>query len=156
MTPNPYQPPAAYQAPAYPGAPVAPVVNRTPFILAAVGAWAASLYWAAMTLLLGLGAFLGSGSGAAVIWPVVLIALYGIRGFQIVKGDPAATKRIIWLHGIGAVAAILQMAGGGGILVVLQGMKVVINVFGAITAYLAVRAYNEARSRSLALGIPTA
>ncbi len=142
--PNPYQPPAPYPASPY----GAPVTNRTPFVLAAVGAWLASAYWAVMTVLLGLGAALGSGSATQIIWPVVLIVLYAMRGFQIFKGDPNAARRILWLHGIGAVAALLQafasFAAGSAFVAALQGMKVVINVFGGITAYYAHRSYVEA------------
>jgi hypothetical protein len=147
MNPNPYQPPAAYQAPVYPGAVAAPAINKTPFILAAVGAWLASGYWALMTMLIGVGVFLGAGSGVQIILPCVLIALYAVRGFQLLKGDPAAARRILWLHGVGAVAALVQAMAGGGILAVLQGMKVVINIFGAIAAYAALRSYTEAVSR---------
>ncbi|MGD0527698.1 MAG: hypothetical protein ABSE49_21375 [Polyangiaceae bacterium] len=142
--PNPYPPPAPYQASPY-GVPVA---NRTPFVLAAAGAWLASAYWAVMTGLLGLGAMLGSGSVAQIILPVVLIGLYAMRGFQIFKGDPNAARRILWLHGIGAVAALIQALGsfatGSALVAGLQGMKVVINVFGGITAYYAYRSYVEA------------
>jgi hypothetical protein len=147
MNPNPYQPPAPYPAPPY----AVPPTNRTPFLLAAVGAWLASAYWAVMTALLGLGAVMGSGSGTQIILPVVLIGLYAVRGFQILKGDPAAARRILWLHGIGAVAALVQAFGsfalGSALVGALQGMKVVINLFGGITAYYAVRSYREQMRR---------
>ena len=134
---NPYQPPGDY---APPGAAVA-TVNRGPFILAAVGAWLAGAYWAAITLLLTLGAAAGSVSGAQIILPCVLIALYAMRGYQLFKGDPAAAKRILWLHGVGGVAAIVYMMSGGAIVMVLNGIKVLIHIFGAITAIMASRAY---------------
>lgn len=151
MSPNPYQPPAPYQAPAYPGAVAGATLSKTPFILAAVGAWLAAGYWGLMTALLALGAFLGTTSGAQVILPCVLIALYAFRGFQLLKGDPAAARRILWLHGVGALVAMLQAGGsvmtGAIVLAGLQALKVVINVFGGITAYLAMRAYQDAVSR---------
>jgi hypothetical protein len=150
MTPNPYQPPAAYQAPPVPGAAVAPVVNRTPFILAAVGAWLASAYWGLMTGIIGLGMAFGSTSGTQLLWPLVLIVLYALRGVQIFKGNPAAARGIILLHAVGAIAALLQAASGGMFIAMLQGFKVVINVFGAITAYLAYRSYTTALNQSVA------
>jgi hypothetical protein len=136
---NPYQPPEPPRAaPAYPSAGAASA-NRTPFVLAAVGAGLASAYWAALTLLIGLGAALGSGSAAQVIVPCILVVLYAVRGWQIFKGDANAAKRILWLHGVGGVVAIMQMVSGSGVLVALQGVKVLIHVFGGITAIAASR-----------------
>jgi hypothetical protein len=145
MNRNPYQAPQPPQAPGPPGYPPgAAAVNRTPFVLAAVGAGLASVYWAALTLLIGLGVALGSGSVTQVIVPGILIVLYAMRGWQIFKGDPNAARRILWLHGVGGVVAIMQMMQGSGLLVALQGVKVVIHVFGGVTAYLAQRAYADA------------
>jgi len=134
---NPYQPPGDY-APS--GAAVA-AVNRGPFILAAVGAWLAGAYWAAITLLLTFGVATGTVSGAQIILPCILIALYAMRGWQLFQGDPAAARRILWLHGVGGVAAIVQMMAGGPIIVVLNSIKVLIHIFGGITAILAQRAF---------------
>ena len=112
MAPNPYQPP---QAPfGYPQS--APPENRTMFVLAAIGAGLASVYWAGLTLLIGLGAAMGSASMVQVILPIVLIVLYAVRGLQIFKGDRAAARRILWLHGLGCIAAFMQIAAGGGFL----------------------------------------
>ncbi|AKU97603.1 hypothetical protein AKJ09_04267 [Labilithrix luteola] len=141
MSPNPYQAPVPRDP--Y-GAPAAPV-NRTPVILAAVGAGLASLYWAGLTLLIGLAAASGAGSTFQVILPCVLIGLYALRGFQLVKGDPLAAKRLLWLHGMGGAMAVLQIANGGAFLVVLQSIKLVIHVFGAVTAHFAQRALNGSR-----------
>jgi hypothetical protein len=90
-------------------------------------------------LLLGVGAAFGSTSPAQFVLPCVLIVLYAVRGFQLLKGDPNAARRILWLHGIGGIAAIVYMASGGGLIVVLQAAKLVIHVFGGATAYLALR-----------------
>ena len=137
MNPNPYQPPNA-QGP-LPYAPGGPPPDRTMFVLAAVGAGLASAYWAGLTLLIGLGAAYGSVSGFQAILPIVLIVLYAVRGVQIFKGDPAAARRILWLHGIGAISAVIQIGSGGGLFVVLQGIKILIHIFGGVTAYLAQR-----------------
>jgi hypothetical protein len=142
MTPNPYQPPNPYAgAPpgASPGFGVA-VVNRTPFVLAAVGAWLASLYWAALALLNGLIAAGGAGSGVTVVMPVILIVLYAMRGFQVFQGEPAAARRLLWLHGFGALAALLLALSSSGFYAGLQSVKVLIGIFGGVTAFLAQRA----------------
>lgn len=47
-----------------------------------------------------------------------------------------AARRILWLHGFGAVSALLQIASGGVVLFVLQGIKILIHIFGGVTAYL--------------------
>ncbi len=137
MNPNPYQAPQAPgpQGP-YASPQAGPPADRTMFVLAAVGAGLASAYWAGLTLLIGLGAAFGSISAFQVILPVVLIVLYAVRGVQIFKGDRAAARRILWLHGFGAISAVLQIASGGTLFVVLQGIKILIHIFGGITAYL--------------------
>jgi hypothetical protein len=134
---NPYQPPGNY------GAPTAAVATATrgPFLLAAIGAWLAGAYWAAITLLLMLGVAAGSVSGAQIILPVVLIVLYALRGYQLFNGDPAAARRILWLHVVGGIAATLQMMSGNVILVALNGVKILIHIFGGVTAWMAQRAY---------------
>jgi len=113
--------------------------NRTPFVLAAIGAGLASLYWAGLTLLLALGATFGNLSPFQIILPCVLIFLYGWRGIQIFKGDPMAAQRIILLHGLGGVSAIMQMASGDSFVMMLQAIKLGIHVFGGVTAYIASR-----------------
>lgn len=143
MNPNPYEAPGPDAADSPRAAQVAS--ERLLFLLAAGGAILASLYWAALTLLIGLAAAFGSLSPAQLVLPCVLIALYAYRGFQLFKGDPNAAKRILWLHGAGGVVAIFQMAAGGGMLLLaLQGTKVAIHIFGAVTAYLALRASQRA------------
>jgi len=131
--PNPYEAPRAQTASTYMAS-----VPRTPFVLAAIGAWLASAYWAALTLLI---ATFGSGSLVSTLMPMVLIGLYAVRGYQLFKGDVAAAQRILLLHAIGGVVAILQMAKGVDAMVMaLQGVKVLIHVFGGVTALLAQRA----------------
>lgn len=132
MNPNPYQAPS-------PGGPQYAASNRLLFVLAGVGAWLASAYWAALTLLLAFGTATGTVSPLQLALPVVLIVLYAMRGLQLFKGDPAAARRILWLHGVGAVMALVQMSHGGTLWIVLQGIKIAIHVFGGLTAYLAVR-----------------
>jgi hypothetical protein len=134
MNMNPYEPPRAA------GFATAVNVNRTPFVLAAIGALLASLYWAGLTLLIGVGVAVGSASPLQVLLPCVLIALYLARGFQIWKGDVNAARRILWLHGFGGIMALVQMSSGGALLVALQSIKIVIHIFGGVTAYLAQRA----------------
>jgi hypothetical protein len=136
MNQNPYQPPAAYAPSA-----AAAGGNRGAFVLAAIGAWFAGVYWAAITLLIVLGMAMGSGSGLQLVLPCVLIGLYAVRGYQIFNGDPNAARRIIWLHGVGCIAAVLQVMQGHGFLVMLQGFKVVVHIFGGIAAYVALKGY---------------
>lgn len=144
MNVNPYEPPRPPPANfPYPQN-VAPAVNRTPFVLAAVGAWCASGYWALMALFLGLGAMNGSGSGLGLILPLVLIVLYATRGVQIFKGDPSAVRRILWLHGLGALAATSQAAQSHGIVAALQMVKVIINLGGLAAAFWAFRTLQRA------------
>jgi hypothetical protein len=81
----------------------------------------------------------GSVSATTGIVPLILIVLYAMRGVQLLKGDPNAARRILWLHGIGAVVALMQMTSSSGLVFVLQGVKVAINLFGAATAYWAWR-----------------
>ena len=84
------------------------------------------MYWAGLTLLIALGVATGSVSAVQILLPCVLIVLYAVRGFQILKGDPVAAKRILWLHGIGGVMAIIQMASGNPLLILLQSIKMAI------------------------------
>jgi len=131
MNRNPYQSPSELADTSAP--------NRTPFVLAAVGAGLASAYWAALTLLFAFGAATGTTSPLQVVLPCVLIVLYAMRGLQIFKGSVAAAQRIILLHLIGAIAAGAQMSHVPGIFFALNAIKIAINLFGAATAYLAVR-----------------
>gem|GEM_PF-6072742 len=127
---NPYEPPGLYEPPQQP-------TSKTPFILAAIGAFAASLYWAGLTLLIGL----SEASGVQMVMPFVLVGLYAFRGFQVYSGDPAAAQRLLWLHGIGAAMTVFQMTqGGDGVVMLLQGIKVGIHLFGGGTAYFALKA----------------
>src|SRR5690349_12005718 len=134
MEPNPYHAPAslALDPPER--------LNRAPFVLAALGAGLASLYWAAITALIAFGTASGATSGMQLVLPCVLVGLYAMRGFQLFKGDPAAAQRVLWLHGVGGVVAIIQIATGDPFIQVLHGIKVAIHVFGAVTAYRAKRA----------------
>jgi hypothetical protein len=141
---NPYEPPRPGAVSNFASPQPIPVVNRTPFVLAALGAWAASGYWALMLLLGAVGVASGAGSSTGLILPLVLIVLYASRGLQLYKGDPAAIRRIMWLHGFGAVAAIIQVLQLSGIVAVLQGLKVVINVFGICAALWAHRTLQRA------------
>jgi hypothetical protein len=126
---NPYEPPG-FSAPQGPP-------SKTPFILAAIGAFAASLYWAALALMVSR----GESSGVQAIMPFVLAGLYGFRGFQVFSGDPGAAQRLLWLHGIGAAMTVFQMTqGGDGVVMLLQGIKVAIHLFGGGTAYFALKA----------------
>ncbi len=141
MNQNPYQAPGLYAPPAAAVAVGAP--NRTLFILAGVGALLASGYWALMTLLLVAGMAAGTVSGTTLIFPVILIVLYALRGLQIIKGDVAATRRILWLHGVGAIAAIVQMASGNFILIAMNAIKICVHLFGGTMAWLAHRSASQ-------------
>lgn len=131
---NPYEAPQASVATQEQGS------RRTLYMLAAIGAFLASVYWAGLTLLLALGVASGSVSGMQVILPVVLIVLYAFRGVQLWKGEPAAAQRILALHVVGGILAIVQMAGGNEIVMILHGIKLAIHLFGGVTAHLARRA----------------
>lgn len=133
---NPYEPPSAIAARARPRA-----LSVT---LAAFAGFAASAYWAALTLLLAFAAANGSISGAQVILPIVLIVLYGLRGWQLWQGDRAAATRLLWLHAIGGLMAIVQMGSGGQLILVMQGVKLAIHVGGVATTLSAQRALAEA------------
>ncbi len=111
----------------------------TLFLLAGIGSALASLYWGALTLLIFVGVAAGSVSGMQLILPIVLIGLYAVRAFQIFKGDANAAQKVLWLHGVGGAMAVFQMLSGGPMLIVLQGIKVVLHLFGGVTAYLAQR-----------------
>jgi hypothetical protein len=138
VSPNPYQPPSGPDPYASPSRDDSS--SRVLFTLAGVGALFASGYWALMTGLTGLNAAFGSGSATALILPVYLIVVYAMRGFRLFKGDARAAQRILWLHGVGAVFAVLQITQGRSTIVMaLQAFKVLIHVFGGVTAYLALR-----------------
>jgi hypothetical protein len=143
---TPYAPgppsPQPYSHPAQPQARVG-----VPFVLAAIGAWITAIYWAAVTLIIGLGVALGSGSFMNFIMPCVLIGLYALRGFQIFKGDPRAAQRIIWLHGIGCISALSQVAAATSTFVVgMQVIKIVINILGGVAAFYAYRSFTKAQA----------
>ncbi len=141
MNQNPYQAPGPYAPPATAVAVGAP--SRTLFILAGVGALLASGYWALMTLLLVVGMAAGTVSGTTLVFPVILIVLYALRGLQIIKGDVAATRRILWLHGVGAIAAVVQMASGNVILIAMNAIKICVHLFGGTMAWLAHRSASQ-------------
>jgi hypothetical protein len=121
---------------------------RTYFVLAGVGGFLASAYWALLTLLIGFGVAAGSVSGTQLVFPVILIVLYILRGAEILKGNVAAAQRILWLHVVGGLAALVQMGSASSLVVVLQTIKIGIHVFGGITAYLARRAYFQAQAQT--------
>ena len=141
--PNPYQSPQYQQAP-YGQMPVQPrAMNRTPFILGGIGALLTSAYWGILTLFIGAAAASGSTSAVQLVFPLILIVLYALRGVQMFKGDPAAAKRLLWLHGMGGVVGLIQLTSPSTIVVVLYSVKVVVHVFGGVMAYLALRAYKD-------------
>ena len=123
---NPYAAPAEVRA------------ERPSFLLAALGAWLAAGYWGVTSLLYGASVSNGKSSPVQVIMPLVLVGLYAWRGFQILKGDANAIRRIIWLHLFGGVMAILQIFLIQLPLVqIIYGVKILIHIFGAITGKLA-------------------
>lgn len=129
---NPYQPPEPQQPNAAP--------SRMPFVLAGIGALGASAYWGLYTLLVGVAVAGAGASPVRMILPVVLIALYAIRGFQIFKGDARAATSVMWLHGVGGVMAVINMASGDPFLIGLNAVKLLIHIFGGATAYMARKA----------------
>jgi hypothetical protein len=143
MNQNPYQPPNPYgpPPPGYPQGPMYAPPNRNMFVLAGVAAMLAAGYWGVLALLALFGSMASPGTISPIqsILPIVLVVLYLMRGLRLFKCDYVAAKRIVVLHVIGAIAAVLQMRYGGSVWMTLQGIKVAINVFGAITAYLASR-----------------
>jgi hypothetical protein len=135
MSPNPYQAPAAL-----PQLDAVASRNRRPFLLAAIGAWLASVYWALLTLLILFGGSSGPVAGVRSILPLFLIGLYAVRGYQLLQGSTAAAQRILWLHGVGAIAAVSQILSAQAPLFIgLQCFKVVIHAFGAGAAFFALR-----------------
>ncbi|MDB4993941.1 MAG: hypothetical protein JWM74_1373 [Myxococcaceae bacterium] len=145
-SPNPYEAPRAHAV--VDGAQAhLPASLRAPFLLAAIGAWLASAYWAALTMLLAFGIATQGVSPMQVLFPCILIVLYAVRGYQLFKGNPAAAKRILWLHGVGVAVTLLNMvASHDSVLFVFQSIKVAINLFGGVTAYLAHRAFSHAQA----------
>jgi hypothetical protein len=109
------------------------------FLLAGLGGFLASGYWALMTLLLGAGVASGSINPTQLLLPGILIVLYAMRGAQILKGDVAAAQRILWLHAVGGVFALIQLASSTSLVFALTLIKVLIHVFGGVTAFLARR-----------------
>ena len=130
MYQNPYEPPQDMGRPRE---------AKRALLLAAVGAFLASGYWAVVALLLRAAATTHGSSGPRLIVPIVLIAIYAVRGYQMLTGDVGAARRIVWVHGVGGAFAILQMAGGVPFVVVLNGVKVLIHIFGGVMAWRAVR-----------------
>lgn len=133
MQPNPFEPPAASPDPRH------PVATRTPLLLAALGAWGAAAYWALLTALIALGAAMGAVSPTALILPIVLIGLYVLNGVRMFKGEARAVRSLLWLHGVGCLVAIIQVATSSGLFVALQAIKVVIHIFGVATVVMARR-----------------
>jgi hypothetical protein len=114
--------------------------NRTPFIIAAVGSWLASAYWALLTALTFLTAITGGElSGFRALLPLVLIVLYAVRGFGALRGDPRSLNSLTWLHGIGAVATLINSRDLSGLALGLNAVKIAINLFGAVSAFMAMR-----------------
>ncbi|MBS2032579.1 MAG: hypothetical protein JST54_32195 [Deltaproteobacteria bacterium] len=131
MIPNPHQPPipADLEEPSF---------NRRPFVLAAVASGLASAYWGVLTLLIVLGAGAGNMSPLNVVLPILLIFLYAQRAMRVFNGDRSAASRLIGLHLIGGLMTVMRLAAGG--FLVLYVIKLVIHIFGALTAYSASRA----------------
>ncbi len=135
MNPNPYQSPFSGDDP--PAATAA--ASGTPFILAGIGALAASLYWGALTLFIFVAVSAKAVSGFQLVLPLLLIVFYAVRAFQLFQRQRTAAKGVLWLHGVGGAFAVLQILSGNPVAVFLQAIKLVIHVYGAITAYLAYR-----------------
>jgi hypothetical protein len=113
--------------------------NRTPMIVAAVGAWLASAYWALLAALTFLAAIAGELNGFRALLPLVLIVLYAVRGFGAFRGDPRSLNSLTWLHGIGAVATLINSRDLSGLALGLNAVKIAINLFGAVAAFMAMR-----------------
>jgi hypothetical protein len=97
-----------------------------------------------MSLLLGLGAALGSGSIMRLFLPTLLVAFYFLRGVQVMKGDVTAARRLLWLHVIGGGVACLNMASATGVVMGFHAVKLIIHLFGGITAEWARRSGSPA------------
>jgi hypothetical protein len=115
------------------------ISNHTSFVVAAAVAVLTSLYWAGLAFLVGVASSVGDASPAELIVPIILIGLYAFRGFQVFQGDPAAARSLLWLHGIGGLIGVMRMFGGDPVTLVLYGIKVVLHVAGAGTAYWALQ-----------------
>jgi hypothetical protein len=72
------------------------------------------------------------------------IAFYGSRAYRIFKGDAvSAVRDLVWLHAIGLIAVAIRMFSGSTLLMVLQGVKIAIHIFGGVAAYLARRSEQQ-------------
>ena len=128
MIPDPYKPPV----PADIGE---PTFSRRPFVLAAVASGLTSAYWSVLTLLILIGAGSADLSPVQVVLPLILIFLYAQRAMRVFNGDRSAANRLIGLHLIGGLMTVMRLAAGG--FIVLYVIKLVIHIFGALTAYWA-------------------
>ena len=113
--------------------------SRSAFVLAAIGGWAAAAYWAALTFLIFTGVAAGAVSPVQIILPAILIALYAYRGWETFRGNPSAASGLMWLHILGAGLTIVQLVMGISFWPTVQVIKIVVHVFGAVTAFLARR-----------------
>ena len=128
---NPYQRPTF--DPEHGGLPPG---NRTAVLLAVAGAFLAAAYWTVLILLM-----FASGAGSAmsplqIVLPLIVIALYAMRGVQLYRGDTRMATNLMWLHVLGGLFTAYALARPGAAYA-LHGVKLAIHVFGAVTAYLA-------------------
>ena len=112
--------------------------------MASLASGITSLYWLALTGLIGLAVSGGGASPGELLVPIILIGLYAVRAVQIWKGNPTALVSALWLHGIGGLMSIVQMAKGDAIVLVLYGIKLLIHVAGGVTAFVARKAFLDA------------
>ena len=139
--PNPYAPPGndvALDARAR---------TKTLFFFAGGAAWLAAVWWAVVAAVTLFAVSAGNITPLFLVLPLFLVVAYAVRGAQIMKGDVRAAQRILLLHAVGAVAAILQLSSRRDIVVILNGVKVAIHLLGIGSAYWARRTYVDLATR---------
>jgi hypothetical protein len=124
-----------------------PAALRSRLTWAAVASGAASIYWALLTLLTARVVASKELSATQLVFPVILVGLYAFRAIQTYRGNAQAVVSLLYLNGLGAIISLYNMRGATQVVIVLQGVKVLIHIFGLITAWRArqafARAYDE-------------
>jgi hypothetical protein len=106
-------------------------------VMTTVGAVLAALYWGTLGVLNATGKLYGvKPDGFQMFLPFVLVVLYAMRGYKVFEGDHRSARNLMWLHGVGGVLAIVQIAMGmlPTFVIGLYAAKVAIHIIGGIPA----------------------
>ena len=82
----------------------------------------------------------GAATVPSILMSSVLIVLFTLRGFQLWRGDRSAAKKILFLHAADVIGLAQIFLGGSVLVTILVSIKVALHVFGAIAAYLSMKA----------------